>query len=294
MSAETVRIVVPFAPGGPADIAGRLLQKTLTQHIDPKVATFIIENHAGGGTTIGSTLVAKNKKNETVLLLQSQALIINALINPGNFDLRTDLTPVMYLGDSPSVLASSKRSKINTIDDLIKRDKNLALFYGTGGTYTGSHLNAEMLESQLKRKNATMVPYKGQGPAIIALASDEVDLLMLGTVSAIKFKDRINLLAVTGDRRDPAIPNVPTFTEKNLKIPSNFLVIFSNTTADPKLIKLIKQSIIITALDPEEVKKYQDAGVEISTANFAKINNFYNDQITLLEPTVKKLQLNKM
>lgn len=290
LATETVRIIIPTAPGGPVDAGGRLLQQTLTQHIDPKIATFVVENHAGAGTAIGNKLVAKNKKKETMLLLQSQALVINYLLNPDAFDLRTDLTPVIYIGDVQSVLAASKRTKLNSIDDLIKKDKTTPLFYGTGGVGTSAHLTAEMLESQLGRKNGIMVPYKGQGPALIALAGNEVDLVLLGANAAIGQKDKITLLATTGTERHPAIPDVPSLAEKNIKIPSNYLMLFSNTTADPALIKLIKQSIIIAAVTPAEAEKYRSAGIDFNTNNLNKTANFVTREINLLEPSAKKLR----
>lgn len=290
LATETVRIIIPTAPGGPVDAGGRLLQQTLTQNIDPKIATFVVENHAGAGTVIGNKLVAKNKKKETVLLLQSQALVISYLMNPDSFDLRNDLSPVIYLGDFQSVLAASKRTKLSTLNDLIKKDKSAPLFYGTGGVGTSAHLTAEMLETQLGRKNGTMVPYKGQGPALIALAGNEIDLLLLGANAAIAQSDKITLLAVTGNQRNSSIPDIPSLAERNLKIPSNYLMLFSNTTADPSLIKLIKQSIIIAAVTPSEAEKYRNAGIDFSTANFNKTENFVNNEIKLLEPSVKKLQ----
>lgn len=210
---RTIKLVVPFPPGGLIDNAARLIGPELSKELGQAV---VIENKPGAGGNLAAAEVAKAAPDGYTLLMASAPLSISPILykslpyNPANIE------PIAILGQLPNVLLVNPESGINSVADLVKRAKTNPgkLNYASNGNGTSLHLSAEMLKSQASIY-VVHIPYRGSAFANVGLISKEVDFMFdnlppaLGLIKGNKLKP----LAVTTAERNPALPNVPTMME---------------------------------------------------------------------------------
>jgi tripartite-type tricarboxylate transporter receptor subunit TctC len=207
---KPVRIVVPFAPGGPNDILARVIGQKLTESWGHQV---IVENRAGGGTVIGTEVVAKSPPDGYSLLMVSTSHTTNpTLVKKLPFDTLRDLAPVILVANSSNVLLAHPSVPARTVKELITLAKARPdqVAYGSGGNGTSTHLSGEML-SQMGGVKMIHVPYKGAGPANIALLSGQITWMFGNAIPSVPYikSGRLRALAVTGKEPIPALPGVP-------------------------------------------------------------------------------------
>ena len=211
---KPVRIVVPFAPGGPNDILARVIAQKLTEAWGQQV---VVENRAGGGTVIGTELVAKSPPDGYNLLMVSTSHTTNpTLLGKLPFDTVRDLAPVIKVAYSSNVLLAHPSAPARSVKELIALAKNRPdqVTYGSGGNGTSTHLSGELL-SQMGGVKMVHVPYKGAGPANIALISGQITCMFGNAIPSVPLinSGRLRALAVTGTQRTPALPDVPTVAD---------------------------------------------------------------------------------
>jgi tripartite-type tricarboxylate transporter receptor subunit TctC len=207
---KPARIVVPFAPGGPNDILARVIAQKLTESWGQPV---IVENRAGGGTVIGTEIVAKSPPDGYNLLMVSSSHTTNpTLVKKLPFDTLRDLAPVILVANSANVLLAHPSLPARSVKELIAlaRTRPDQVAFGSGGNGTSTHLSGELL-AQMGGVKMLHVPYKGAGPANIALLSGQITWMFgnaMPSVPHIKV-GRLRALAVTGEKPLPALPGVP-------------------------------------------------------------------------------------
>jgi tripartite-type tricarboxylate transporter receptor subunit TctC len=216
--AKPVKIVVPFPPGGPTDVVGRLVATKLGEAFNQQ---FVVENRAGAGGTVGSETVAQAPADGYTLLYGSTSTLAMApsLYRKLGYDPRKSFAPISLVSSGPLLVAVNAGVPAQTLAQLIAlaKDKPGALNYGSAGNATPPHLAAELFKS-LSGTQLTHVPYKGGGPALQAVAGGEVQVIFEGIVTlAPQIKaGRLRALAVTGATRDTSLPDVPTVAEAGL------------------------------------------------------------------------------
>lgn len=242
-NADVIKLIVPFAQGGSADLLARQVQKHL---LDDLGKTVVVEYRAGASGEIGSSAVANADSKDLVLLLNGPGIITTSLLKDKLSYNESNLVPLVHMGYVPFVVVVSKKSGIKNFKELQNLDANRPIFYGSSGHATASHLAGVVLQGQVN-KNLTHVPYKGTGQAIPDLISGNLDALLIHWTSVAQLvqNDQITALAIESDHRIPELPNVPTMREFGL---SNFgyqgyLVLFSNATTDLVLQKQVQQSV---------------------------------------------------
>ena len=212
---RVVKIVVPFAPGGPSDLVGRLLA-TLLQ--DSFGQSFVVENRGGAGGNIGTAVVGKAAPDGYTLLVTgtSQFTINPWLYKTLPFDFRKDFAPIAQLAVAPSVLTVHPSSGIKTIQEFIARAKANPNKLNVGNPGAGSppHIASEqlMVDGGIQFVN---VPYSGASLAVQALLGQSIDAASTAVppVQGLIEGGRLTGLAVTGMSRWPGLPNVPTMIE---------------------------------------------------------------------------------
>jgi tripartite-type tricarboxylate transporter receptor subunit TctC len=211
----TVTVVVPWPPGGPSDIAARPFAKSLTAAVGQ---TFVIDNRAGGGGNIGSAAVARAKPDGQTLLVTSSAPIV---INPSlyknmTFDPLKDLSPISNLLRVPLVLVANPSVPAKNLKELIAhiQSKQGKFSFGSSGSGTPQHLTGELFNSVLKL-DMIHVPYKGSAPAIADLLGGHIPIMFDSTIAIMPHikSGKVVPIAVTGAKRSPLLPDVPTFAE---------------------------------------------------------------------------------
>ena len=289
VSAETIKIVVPWSTGGITDKTARLIQKSLMSHL-PTGTTVVVENHPSANGTIGTRLVANNKKKETVLLLTTSLGMLDQLQQTGTVSLEQNLLPVAYIGSVQQALVASKKSNLNTILDI--QNTNRAIFYGSSiGIGSANYLAGQILFNQLK-KEMVQIPYKGEADALNAVLADTVDLLFITARTALQYKDRLAILGVTGK----SIDNIQSLSSAKLQ---NFdqsllqLVLFANSTADPQTIKQIQNALYNSYISNEK-DNYIDAGLDIDLNTLLTADSFFVVQVPKLKSILVKLKIDQV
>src|ERR1700754_3875903 len=211
---KTIRIVVPFAPGGGTDVIARTLAQEMAKDLG---ATIIIENKPGAGTIIGTQTVATSEPDGYTLLMGTFANAVNPSLNAKlPYDPHRDFAAVALIARSFNIVVVNPASPIKSVADLVaaaKSDPN-KLSYGTYGTGTSAHLAGELFKNMAK-VNLTTVPYKGAAPAITDLLGGQIQVMFTTVASAASLVEsgQLRAIAVTSAERSPAFPNLPTVSE---------------------------------------------------------------------------------
>jgi tripartite-type tricarboxylate transporter receptor subunit TctC len=215
---KPIRLIVPYAPGGPLDVTAR----TLAEWVQGRLGTVIVDNKPGAGGNLGADLVAKAAPDGHTIGL---AAVATHAINPWLFgkmpyDAVRDFSPITQMVRVPNVLVmnaeTAQRLKINTLADLIAyaRANPGRLNYGSGGNGSAGHLAGEMFKRDA-RIFAVHIPYNGGNPAQLALLSGQVDFNIdnLATAAANIKAGKLKALAVTTAQRSPQLPDIPAMGE---------------------------------------------------------------------------------
>ena len=212
---RTVKMVVPFPPGGSTDIAARVIAERLSTLWKQGV---VVENRAGGGGSVGAEIVARAPADGyTILMGVTGSHAINISLNPKlKYHPLRDFDAVTQVGTLPNVLVSHPSVQANNLQELIalaKREPG-KLNYASLGNGTAAHLTFEMFKS-LAGVNIVHVPYPGSGPAINAMLAGDVHLMIDGLPSSLPHITfgKMRALAVTSVTRSSVLPKVPTIAE---------------------------------------------------------------------------------
>jgi tripartite-type tricarboxylate transporter receptor subunit TctC len=206
-----VRLVIPFAPGGGADIAGRIIAQRLAEQLGQ---TVIPDNRAGAGGNLGAEIVAKAPPDGYTVLLTTNSIAVNAsLYAKLGYSLAKDLAPVTMTALIPLVLVTHPSVPAKTVKELVALGKRRqgGLNFGSNGSGTTSHLSGVLLNT-VSGANAVHIPYRGGGPLMTALLSGEIDMGFSVTlvVQPHVRAGRLRALAVTTPRPAATMPEVPT------------------------------------------------------------------------------------
>ncbi|AQV98853.1 LacI family transcriptional regulator [Cupriavidus necator] len=212
-----VRLIVPYAPGGSADIAARLVSDAWSKSLG---GTIVVENRAGAGGNIGVDAVAKAAADGYTIGLQTVSLAINPGLFPRMpYDTLKDLAPIGMVASSQHVLVVNNNVPAKNLQELIAAARATPgkLTYGSAGNGSTFHMSAELFKS-VANVSIVHVPYRGGGPALVDTIAGQVDM-SFPVVSAAQQHvqgGKLRALAVTGTRRSPQLPNVPTAAEAGL------------------------------------------------------------------------------
>jgi tripartite-type tricarboxylate transporter receptor subunit TctC len=210
---KPVRVVVPFAPGGPVDIVARLLGQKLNESLGQPI---LIENRTGAGGNIGTAVVAKSAPDGYTVLATSSAYVVNVSLysNPG-YDADRDLIPVVIAASQPNMIVINASVPANTLAEFISQSKDKKLAFASPGSGTTPHLTGENLLRILAKLDVTPIHFRGAGPAVAAVLAGEPPLgcmAISGPLPNVK-AGKLRGLAVSSAKRIAALPDVPTFAE---------------------------------------------------------------------------------
>jgi tripartite-type tricarboxylate transporter receptor subunit TctC len=214
---RAIRFIVPFPPGGSTDPMARLVANKLAERWSQSV---VVDNRPGGNTIIGTEVVAKAAPDGYTMLLASSTFVSGpSLFSRLPYDTVRDFTGVATIAKSRFVLVVGPALPVNNLQEFIALAKSRAgkLSYASSGIGANTHLSAALFNGML---GTTMhhIPYKGSGVLVTDLISGRVDLSFQVPITVMTYitSGRLKALAITGDSRAPALPDVPTFKEAGL------------------------------------------------------------------------------
>ncbi len=217
--AKPLRLIVPFAPGGPNDILGRLVGHKLTEQWGQPV---VVENRGGAGGTVGLDVAAKSPGDGYTLAMggSSTMAVAPSLYKKLPYDSVKDFSPIINVAHVPYAVGVNPTVPARNVKELVVIAKRKAgyLSYASSGMGSMSSLAAELFKS-LSGADIVQIPYKGTAPALTEVASGQVDLMFadLALIQPLAKSGKLRLIAVTGTRRAPAARDVPTIAESGLK-----------------------------------------------------------------------------
>ena len=250
---QPIKLVVGFPPGGGGDLYGRLIARALTKTLPQQV---IVDNRAGAGGNIAADLVAKAKPDGyTLLLAMSGNLAVSAATKPDQIPYKVpdDFAPIGLMLEAPHGLFVSHNSPYKTAQEFLTAAKTKNLSFASTGTGAAAHMGMEMVK-QAAHLDLLHVPYKGSGPAITDLLGGQIDSFF-ATASPLIGQVRqgqLRLLAITGAKRSPAIPDVPTFKELGLNVPvTQWYGLVAPAGTPQPVIKLLSEHLSRALATPE-------------------------------------------
>ncbi|MDB5897514.1 MAG: tripartite tricarboxylate transporter substrate binding protein [Ramlibacter sp.] len=273
---RTVKLIVPFTPGGTPDVIARMLSEKLTVLWKQPV---IVENRPGGSSNIGADFVAKSPPDgHTLLLVPNNVPSINPLlISKMAFDPERDLASVTMLGVTPFLLVTGPSLNVNSVAELSAEAKRRpkGLSYASSGVGSNQHMFAEMLRV-LTGAPMTHVPYKSGPTSITDVIGGVVDMQFgavpstLGHVRAGKLK----ALAVASSKRLAVLPNVPTMAEAGIKgfDAEGWIGLSAPARTPPEVIARINQDIGQVLRNPEVVAALAGYGIEAEPGTPAEMS----------------------
>jgi tripartite-type tricarboxylate transporter receptor subunit TctC len=260
---RTIRIIVPYAPGGSIDLTARVIAKNLQDSVGQSV---IVENKPGANAAIGiEALMRSEPDGHTLIILSDSPVTINVHLSRVNYDPLTDLVPIGKVVSSPLILTANANAGIASIADLVAAAKAKPLSYGVAGVGSSSYLAGELLQREL---GLTMQPvsYRGGAPAAAAIASGEVPVGLTDTGAVLPMigSGQLVALGVAEPVRSRSMPNIPTLREAGVPNFSamSWLAMFApRGTPDDRIARLNAEIIKIVAM-PEAQRVLLAAGLE--------------------------------
>lgn len=214
---RAITLIVPFAPGGGTDSIARDLARTLADKFGQPV---VVDNRGGGGGALGPVAVAKASPDGYTLLFATSTFLTHSASEGGlQYDVARDFAPVAMMGRGPLMVVASKDLGVRNISQLlaVAASRPQGLDYCSAGNGSINHLAGELFR-QKSATQLTHVPYKGSGPATLDLLAGRVQLFFATVPTILPYvKDgRVDLLAITGAKRSPLFPDVPTVSEAGI------------------------------------------------------------------------------
>jgi tripartite-type tricarboxylate transporter receptor subunit TctC len=291
---KVIKLIVPTAPGGGNDVMARTLAVKLGDRLKQPV---IVENKAGGNGVIGSEFVAHAPPDGYTLLF---GYIATHGINPGlskvPYDPVKDFTPVGEIAEAQGVLVVNASLPVKSVQELIAlaKAKPGTLSYASAGNGTAPHISGELFRQQAG-VDILHVPYKGSGPAVLDTLAGNTQIMFPSLVAAgphIK-SGKLRPLAVTGRKRSPLYPDLPTVAEAGV---AGFEItqwygIFAPARTPKAVVDRLNAEIVAIMHEPETAKKFADQGADVITGTPEDFARFVQAELTKWAKFIKDAKI---
>ena len=291
---KPITMIVPFPPGGVADITARPVAEAMGRFFKQPV---VVENKAGAGGGVGMAYVAKAKPDGyTVLLALASISVIpeaDKILGRDPLYQFDQLVPVARFTADPTVLAVRADGPYKTVKDLVDAAKKApaTIPYGSSGNYGTMHVPMEML-SQSAGMKLLHVPFTGAGPAIVALLGGQVDALSTGPSTVIQHAKggKVRILATWGDQRHPALPDVPTLKELGYDAQySQWTGLFVPAGTPEPVIARLREAARVAADDPSFKNALAKVETPIQYLDQPQFRSFWDADLRKMSDVVKKI-----
>lgn len=289
---KSVNIIIPFPPGGTLDIVGRMLAQKLTEQTGQ---SFVVENRAGGGGTIGANAVAKASPDGYTLLFSASTFTIAPMIVKGvPYDVEKDFIPVSLIAKAPLAVAIGNHVPANNVKELIAYGKANPgkLSFAIGSSGSAGHLSTELLK-KAGGVSAATIPYKGSSPAYIDLVGGRIDGFIdpiLGSQPFAK-SGKLKVIAVTSKDRLASMPGIPAVSES---VPGYEFYSWYGLWAPagtPAAVVTKLSSEALKALTGDMAKKLIEQGLIVEPGTAADFAKFQKADMTMSQTIIKEANI---
>ena len=288
---RAIRMVIPFAPGGAADVVGRITAQGMSEDLGQPV---VVENRGGSGGIIGSqAALAAPADGYTIVLHTLSSGVMNAgLYRSMPFDLRRAFAPVGLVGTVPNIIVVNPRVQAQTLPDLIAlvRRNPGRITYASSGPGTIVHLSGHMLANAIGAE-LVHVPYRGSGPALADLAAGTVDVMVdtLPPYVALVRSGQVRALAMASGTRSAALPEVPTAAEAGLPgyETNNWHGVFVATGTPAPIVARLERALRNAVAAPVMRQRLVDLGVEPRGSGAEETATFWDEQFRIWIPIIR-------
>ena len=293
-----VRLVIAWAPGGPTDLLGRTVAQKLGETLGEQV---IVDNRPGAAGTIGAAAAAKAAPDGYTLFLGASGMTIDQILYKSlPYDARKDFTPIGLVASGTTFLWVGASLPARSLQELIAlaKSKPAELSYGSAGngSYPG-HIGGELFKLK-NGLNIIHVPYKGAAPAMIDAVAGRVAFVMTAGLAAAKpFLDsgKVRALAVTGDKRAAALPNVPTFAEAGSPLPEmnigGWFGLLGPAGLPRDIVIKLNQSLAKAMVAPDVLARLAVLSLDPMTSTPEAFSDLINTGIETWAPVLKRMNI---
>jgi tripartite-type tricarboxylate transporter receptor subunit TctC len=285
---KPIRVVVAFAAGGFADSNARMIGQKLADRFGQPV---VIDNRGGAGGTLGAKIVVDATPDGYTLLATTAASSITpSLYKNVGFDLLKDLTPVANTVSAAGVFSVLASHPAGNLKDLIERSRGRRLNFATAGVGTSSHIAADYLLRVLAKLDAVHVPFKGGGPAVIAVLGNQVELLnSSGAALAHIRAGRMKALGVASLTRVSSMPDVPTVAEAGFPgfEERSWVGFFAPARAPRAVISLLNKEINAALAEPDVISRVDALGMDRHPGSVAEFTRHVHSEVAKWAKMVK-------
>ena len=286
---KPVRLIVGFAPGGPNDIVARGLAQKLSEQTGQQ---FIVENRAGANTAVATEMVSRAAPDGYTVMFVSPGHATNPSLLKLNFDSIRDFAFVTQVADAQNILVVHPSLPVKNVKELIAFAKSRPgeINYGSSGAGSTGHLSTELFQLMTGTK-MVHVPYKGAGPALIELLAGQ-HVLYFGNIAGIigyVRTHRMRALAVTGEKRSPSVPDIPTVIEAGLPgfVVTAFYGIALPAKAPRAIVDKLNSEVVRALKSPDLNTRLRDGGTEPVGGTPEQFTAFMQNEIAKWAKVIK-------
>lgn len=287
---QPLRVIIPYAAGGTSDIVARSMAERLRERLGQSV---VVENHPGGATQIGTSLVANSKPDGHTVLLVANTFNINpSLFSKLPYDSLEDLEPITYAGVTPHTIVVQPSLPVTTLKELLDyaRQHPGKLNYGSVGNGTSFHLGTE----ELKKLSGTFmvhVPYKGMGQVLADVMAHTIDLAFANTPNAAPLvkAGKLRAIAVAHPTRVPQLPEVPTVAEQGFPgfTSNSSFMYFAAGGTPPAILERLNAEFVTVLKEPAVRSLLTEQGVEVMATTRDETAAFVRSEMKKYAEVVK-------
>jgi tripartite-type tricarboxylate transporter receptor subunit TctC len=290
---RTVEIVVPFAAGGGTDVLARLLADGLSRRLGQ---SFVVLNRPGANTNLGTQIVVKSKPDGYTLGMASLGIAANpSLYRKLPFKPLDDLAPISLLANAPTILVVNPLLPAGNLKDFIAHVKANPgkLNYASYGAGSGPHLATELFKS-MTGTQIQHVPYKGGGPASVAVTSGEVEMLFASVLPVLSLarSGKLKPIALAADKRSPLLPDVPTFRESGLDyVTGTWFGLLAPAKTPAATIRMLHANTVEVLKDAALNKRMSGQGAEVVGNTPAEFRAHIEAETKRLAAVIKRAKI---
>ncbi|MFM8257693.1 MAG: Bug family tripartite tricarboxylate transporter substrate binding protein [Polynucleobacter sp.] len=288
---QPIRLVIPFAAGGPSDVLARGFSQKLGESLGQPI---IIDNKPGAGTNLAAEFVAKSKADGyTIFLMMVGTQAINeTLYKKLSYNTIKDFSPISLVASSSLMLVANPSVPVKNVADLIAYSKANPgkINFGSSGTGTPLHLGGELFNVQAGT-TLNHVPYKGAAPALTDVLGGQIQTAMVGTPAALPFvkTGKLTAIGVTSPKRSSNAPEIPAIAETLPKFEVELVYAMVAPAGTPKdIINKLNSQLVSVLNNPEIKSQLNSKGFDVITSSPEQLGEYIKSEISKWAPIVKK------